>query len=138
MKLEQLDAHISELETSIKNRQAELAAAKAFRPFLVKFDQEHSSPATAPVESQPPLIPARPTLEGYGATIRNVRTAIAACPQEYTVYNVEQQLTAMGSTMAREAISQALSRLSKTKEIKIHKRGIGRAPSIYRKEAGAS
>ena len=137
MKVEDLDNLISKLEDEGRRLQAELAAAKAFRPVLVKHEHGTTA-ATAPVLAQPPLIRTEENGDGYGAVMRNIRTAISRCPAHYSIYDVESALTQMGAPMQRDHISQALSRLARKNEIYLHKRGAGRVPSVYRKEVVAS
>lgn len=135
--LKQLDDHITEMEITVKALNAELSAARAFRPFLAKRENEPET-ATAPVPVQAALIPSTANGDGYGAVMRNIRAAIEKCPENYTVYNIETQLSALGVSIPREAISQAMSRLAKKGEVVVHERGSGRAPSIYRKESATT
>lgn len=132
MNLAELDTHIEDLENKSKEIAKELAAAKNFRPFLAAREP---GPATAPQKVvQPPLIENNANGDGYGATLKNIRSAIGRCPTEYTVYNVENALTEMHITIPRMAISQALSRLAKRGEITVKTPGTGRAASTFTKQ----
>ena len=129
--LESFDLYIDELEKRAMEINGELEAARNYRPYVAKREP---GPAKAPVDAQPPLIKTDRDNGGYGVLMRGVREAIAACPNEYTVYNVEQKLIEAGVFVERTAISQALSRMSAAKEIRLLKKGRGRSPSTFTKE----
>ena len=137
MTLAQLDLHIATLAETEKAIHEELDAARKFRPFLAKREPA-DPPATQPLATQTPLIPNETNGDGYGSTMKNLRAAIVQCPNDYTIYNVEEQLSKLSVAIPREIISQSLSRMARKGEILVQTRGAGRVPSVYRKEAVAS
>ena len=128
-----------DIQEFIRETEADLALAKDFLAMWQRRKSDTNTKTTASLApakaSQPPLIPNGATDKqgDYGANKRAMLKAIALCPHEYTIYDVESKLTEIGSPMTREAVSQALSRLKRSNKISLHKPSAGRTPAIYRK-----
>ena len=132
MKIQELDTLIAKLEDHICRLDAELSAAKAFRPVLIKHEHgEAAAENSIPIQR---LLNGSAHKPEYGATVNAIKNAIIEkCPMEFSVYDVEQALSNRHPNISRESISQCLSRWRGDK-IQVKTPGAGRKPEIYTKE----
>jgi hypothetical protein len=121
-----LDKMIAALERNIVQQQRDLETAKRFRDALPRLRGGEATPV-----GQTPVINGD---KEYGKTTAAIRRAIDACPNRYDIYDVEKALKANGQNISRITISQTLSRLVRTKKLKIRRKGKGRKPTKFTKE----
>lgn len=126
----------SDIQSFIRQTESDLKLAREFLAMWRRRSGDAIMPSMQPSQAvQAPLIPATEKIEQgeYGANKRAVLQAIGSCPNEYTIYDVEKKLAENGNPLPRPAISQAMSRLSKDKQVAIHRKGGGRKATVYRK-----
>jgi hypothetical protein len=131
--IDDLDKLIEKLESELAQRQRDLETAKRFRDALPRLTNTKSSSKGKPLGVQTEL-----GLNGkreYGTTTAAIRSAIEGCPSTYDIYDIEKVLDGRDVHIPRLIISQILSRLARTKKLKIKRRGKGRRPTIFTKDA---
>ncbi len=82
-------------------------------------------PEVAPVRQRAPQPP--------GGLLEQVRQAVAQLPVEFTKADV---IRGLGYTPERSSLHRALDDLMAEREIRLHDRGSGRTPNVYRKLRG--
>ncbi|HEX3532029.1 MAG TPA: hypothetical protein VH988_33640 [Thermoanaerobaculia bacterium] len=84
-----------------------------------------AAPEAAPVRQRAPQPP--------GGLLEQVRQAVAQLPVELTKADV---IRVLGFTPERSSLHRALDDLMAEREIRLHDRGSGRTPNVYRKLGG--
>jgi hypothetical protein len=132
MKIQDLDTFIAKHEDHIRRLDAELSAAKALRLVLIKHEHgEAAAENSIHIQRHLNGLALRP---GYGSTVNAIKNAILEkCPEEFSIYDIEQALSDSRPDVSRESISQCLCRWRGDK-IQVKTPGAGRKPTIYTKE----
>ena len=132
-----MDTSEQEIVNWVKQTERDLRTAREFLDMWHRRNAANKPPTMEPPQAvQAPLLSESRGEENgadYGATKRALLAAIAKCPEQYTVYDVEKASAEAGALLTKAQIQQGLSRLAKHKQINIVKKGAGRQPAIYRK-----
>jgi len=84
-----------------------------------------AAPEAAPVRQRAP--------QPLGGLLEHVRQAVAQLPVEFTKADI---MRVLGYTPERSSLHRALDDLMAEREVRLHDRGSGRTPNVYRKLRG--
>jgi len=133
--IERQMAHLAKLKEAyalVNAHRSELAAKMDTNPKQAEPDDLFAS--SGQVAAQDVAIsPPTDAVHSYSSKSDAVRAAIAAMGREYTAADLEAWLANTASPINRQDVSFVLSRLAKSKEIKVKSQGSGARLSVYAK-----
>ena len=121
-----------DIQEFIRQTELDLALAKDFMSMWTRRNGQ-AAPTMPNRNGQAELITQPRKQPEYGSSKSAIANGIAACPEQYTVLDIEKALVDLGTPLPRPSISQYMSRMVRENKVTVIKKGRGPHPALFKK-----